>query len=657
MRRIRIAVLPLLLAAAVAAPPAGRTQTVEQTEAEQVAEAIRAAGTANWAQAEMIAGRLGDPVAADMILWLRLRDGVGSWDEYRGFLARNRAWPALSIIRRHAERAMPRDTAPAVVLGFFRDAPPQTGIGALRYAAALKAEGDPAAAEAAILRVWRETSVGAPEQKAMLALYPDLLKPLVVERLDMLLWRGLGAEAEALAGDAPLGWRKLAAARLAIRRDADGSTAAIRAVPAALADDPGLAYERYLYRLKNDRRDEAEALLIARSTSAEALGKPAMWMAERAGMARKALRRGDVAAAYALAANNYGAPGDGADYADAEWVAGFVALTRLDDPAAAAAHFTRFRAAVATPISLGRAGYWLGEAYAAAGDAAAAQAAWTEGGRYQTSFYGQLAAERAGLPPDPALAGAADAPRWRERQFLNASTIRAARLFELAGDDARATLFFRSAAESLPPNLRAAMAQMAADLGRPHLGLRIAKDAAADAVILPGQYYPLHAIAGEAWPVPTELALAIARQESEFNPAAVSAAGARGLMQLMPATAQEVSGKIGVPFEAARLTADPLYNARLGTAYLARMLRAYDGSYVLTAAAYNAGPGRVRDWLAANGDPRDPSVDAVAWIEAIPFEETRNYVMRVLESLHVYRARLDGQVAPIRLASDIHLAG
>ena len=157
--------------------------------------------------------------------------------------------------------------------------------------------------------------------------------------------------------------------------------------------------------------------------------------------------------------------------------------------------------------------------------------------------------------------------------------------------------------------------------------------------------------------MPTELALAIARQESEFNPAAVSAAGARGLMQLMPATAEEVSGKIGVPYEPARLTADPLYNAQLGTAYLARMLRAYDGSFVLTAAAYNAGPGRVRDWLAANGDPRDPDVDAVAWIEAIPFEETRNYVMRVLESLHVYRARLGGATQPIRLASDIHLAG
>ncbi len=657
MRRYTIAVLPLLLAAALAAPPAGRTQTADATDAAILAEAIRDAEAGDWIAARITAAALGERVSGDLVLWMRLREGIGTWDEYQGFLTRERGWPDLAPIRRHAERAMPADLAPEAVVAFFAVDPPRTGAGALRYAAALAATGRGPDADAEILRVWREVPVGAADQTAILAAHGDLVAPHIVERLDMLLWRGLGAEAEALMPRAPEGWRKLAAARLAVRRDADGSTAAINAVPAALADDPGLAYERYLYRVTRDRADDAEAFLVARSTSAEALGRPDMWMEGRADMARKALRRGDVATAYALAARNFGNAASGPDYADAEWVAGFVALTRMDDPAAAAAHFTRFRAAVATPISLGRAGYWLGLAEEARGDEAAAKAAWTEGGRFQTSFYGQLAAGRAGLAPDPALAGEPDAPRWRGRQFARASVVQAAELLALAGDQTRATLFLRHAAEGQQPRQRAALAQMASDQGSPHLAVRIAKDAAADGVILPAQYYPLHAIADEPWPVPTELALAIARQESEFNPEAVSSAGARGLMQLMPATAEEVSGKLGVPFEPARLTADPLYNATLGTAYLARMLRAYDGSYVLTAAAYNAGPGRVREWLAANGDPRDPDVDAVAWIEAIPFEETRNYVMRVLESLHVYRARLDGQVAPIRLASDIHVAG
>ena len=218
--------------------------------------------------------------------------------------------------------------------------------------------------------------------------------------------------------------------------------------------------------------------------------------------------------------------------------------------------------------------------------------------------------------------------------------VRAGALFSLAGDEARAALFLRHAAGTLPAPQRAALAQMAIDTARPHLGVRIAKDAAADGVLIPSQYYPLHAMAEGDWPIPTELALAIARQESEFNPRAVSPAGARGLMQLMPGTAREVSDRLGVAFDLGRLTADPIYNARLGAAYLLRMLDAYDGSYLLAAAAYNAGPGRVREWLEAFGDPRGPDVDAVLWIESIPFEETRNYVMRVLESLHVYRARL-----------------
>jgi soluble lytic murein transglycosylase len=215
--------------------------------------------------------------------------------------------------------------------------------------------------------------------------------------------------------------------------------------------------------------------------------------------------------------------------------------------------------------------------------------------------------------------------------------------------------FLRHAADGRPAAERAALAQMAADLGRPHIGIRIAKDAAAAGIILPDQYYPLHPIANRRWPVPAEFAMAIARQESELNPAAGSHAGARGLMQLMPATAKDVAQHLGLRYDGDRLVRDPNYNARLGTAYLARMLRRYDGSYVLATAAYNAGPGRVDEWIRKNGDPRKPDVDSVVWIESIPFSETRNYVMRVLEGVQVYRARLYG--GPLRLAEDINATG
>jgi soluble lytic murein transglycosylase len=602
-----------------------------------------------------VTAAMGNRVAADLVLWLRLRDGAGDWDEYADFLRRNRDWPALATLSARAEQRIPDDLAPLAVVRFFAGEAPRTGTGALRLADAFAALGREEEAATIAARAWRELSLNRAEEEAFLARHAPVLADSHVARLDMLLWRGLADEVDRMLPRVPDDWKALARARIGVRLDVDGSTALIRAVPEALADDPGLAYERYLYRVKAGRWDEAEEYLLRYSASAETLGRPDMWMDRRANLARQALRRGDVETAYALAADNFSESRLGAEFADAEWVAGFIALTRLDDPERAIVHFERLGDAVVTPISLGRAGYWLGLAHDRAGDGLSAAAAWRAAAQHQTSFYGQLAAERAGMAPDRRLAGPRVAPDWLDASVLRLAPVRAALLLHRAGDDAGARLFLRHAAEGQPPAGRAALAQMAADLGQPHLGLRLAKDAARAGVILPGQYYPLHAIAEEDWPVPTEFALAIARQESEFNPAAVSPAGARGLMQLMPATAQEVAGKLGEPYRLDALIAEPDYNARLGTAYLARMLAAYDGSYILAAAAYNAGPGRVRDWLATFGDPRRPEVDAVNWIETIPFEETRNYVMRVLESLHVYRARLAGEVAPVRLAADIHI--
>ena len=494
-----------------------------------------------------------------------------------------------------------------------------------------------------------------PERAAVLARWKTVVSPSNEARLDMLLWRGLTAEAEAMLPLVGADWQRLAQARIACRRDSEGLQYAINQVPAALKDDPGLAYERYLYRIEKGRWQDAETYLLEQSRSAKALGQPDLWMERRANLARQALEDGDVSGAYRLAARNFGTSGP--EYADSEWVAGFIALTRMGDPKTAIAHFTRFQAAVATPISLGRAGYWLGLAHEKSGDKAAATAAFAAAAQYQTSFYGQLAAEKLAGPPDPGLAGTGTPPQWRNAPFMKSSVVQAAYWLHLADDDRRASQFFRQAAEGEPATTRAALAQMAIDLGRPQIGIRISKDAAAAGIVMPDQYYPLHLIARSDWPVPTEFAMAIARQESELYARAASDAGARGLMQLMPATAKHIAEVAGVPYDVRRLGNDPLYNARLGTAYLAQLLDRYDGSYVLATAAYNAGPGRVNEWIATFGDPRAPGVDPVGWIEEIPFTETRNYVMRVLEALHVYRARLNGHPVPVRLVADINRTG
>lgn len=622
-----------------------------------LARALDAAGSGDWRQATVLAGSTGAPVALDVVLWLRLAGGGGEFDEYRRFLARNPDWPAMDALRRGAERAMPEGLPPETVLSFFDGRAPLTGTGAIRLAAARAATGHEAEAEAEITRAWVSFSLTPAERSAALARWKPVLAPWHVARLDMLLWRGLVAEAQAMLPLVPEDWQKLAQARIATRKDAEGLQYAINTVPPALRDDPGLAYERYRYRVTKGRWQDAEDFLLARSTSTTALGRPEFWMDRRANLARQALEDGDVRAAYRIAAQSFGS--DGPDYADSEWVAGFIALTRLDDPKRAIGHFTRFQSAVATPISLGRAGYWLGLAYRRLGESAAAEHAFAAAAAWPTSFYGQLAARElpAAPPPPPAL----DVPDWHAAGLSGRPVVQAALLLFRAGDERRGSTFLRAAAAGRTAETRAALAQMAIDLGHPEVGIRIAKDAANDGIVLPDQYYPLHAIAVESWPVAAAYALAIARQESEFDAAAASSAGARGLMQLMPATAKHVAESSGVPYDLPKLTADPLYNARLGTAYLAGLLSRYDGSYLLATAAYNAGPGRVDQWLKDLGDPRAPGADPVGWIEAIPYTETRNYVMRVLEGLEVYRVRLGadgagGSVEEAQPAKDVRPA-
>jgi soluble lytic murein transglycosylase len=645
--------LQLFLWGAIALSSSAAAQTAEPGAS--LARALDEARTGDWTAASATAGETGNRVVEDIVLWLRLRDGGGTWPEYADFLARNGNWPGLALVRTRAEQAMPAGLPAEAVIAFFATEAPRTGAGALRHADALMTSGRNDDAEAEILRAWRELSMTGSEQNAILARYEAALAPHHVARLDNMLWRGLTAEAQNMLPLVGADWQALGRARIGLRRDVDGTTALINAVPQALQSDPGMAYERYLWRVRKGRWDDAEAFMLQHSTSAEALGRPDLWMERRANLARQALRRGDADTAYRIAAQNFGSAGSA--YADSEWMAGYIALTRRDDPETAVAHFRRFQSAVFTPISLGRAGYWLGLALEEAGAAEEAQEAFRFAAQHQTSFYGLLAAERAGIDADPRIAGDAGTPDWREQPFMNSTVVQAARLLLLAEDDARAMQFFRHAAETLPAGPRAALAQMAIDLGRPHIGVRMAKDAAAAGMILPNQYYPVHDLAQGDWPVPTELAMAIARQESEFNHRAVSPAGAKGLMQLMPRTAEQVARIIGTDYDERSLTADPEYNARLGTAYLRQMLDRYRGSLILTAAAYNAGPGRVDQWLQTYGDPRGPAVDAITWIESIPFEETRNYVMRVLEGLHVYRARLNGQAEPIRLVSDINRTG
>ena len=412
------------------------------------------------------------------------------------------------------------------------------------------------------------------------------------------------------------------------------------------------AYREFRRAYKRDRYAQAEKILLQRSKSEEALGAPEIWAVRRLRLARRAAREGRAERAYALASRHHLTPDAGYIYADAEWVAGWVALRKLGDAQRAITHFERFHTAVSTPISLGRGGYWLGRAHEALGNQADANRWYAEGARHQTSFYGQLAAAKVGAPGDARLASS-DLPDWRTSPAMRTDEIRLAATLHFAEENRLAMATFSHLGRTMPEGVLAPLTRLVLDLEQPHYAVRIAKRAARRGILIYPGYYPLHDLAGYASAVEPAFAMAVARQETELNPRAISRAGARGLMQLMPATAKRVASWVGEEYSRDRLIEDWRYNARLGQTYLARRVEDFGGSYVMAAAAYNAGAHRVSRWVDEFGDPRLARNDMIDWIEQIPFEETRNYVQRVMEGLYVYRARLDGAVGPMTIEQDL----
>ncbi|MEM9198472.1 MAG: lytic transglycosylase domain-containing protein [Pseudomonadota bacterium] len=614
--------------------------------------ALEAAERRDWAQADALATRASDPAARDIVTWLRLLRGEGSWSEYVAFLAQHPEWPRFAALRARAEARMPPTLPAAQVAAFFAANSPQTGQGALRLAAALRAQGDTARAAAVLEEAATRLSFGGRDLAAFASAEPSLLRRLAFARFDAMMWRANLDQAANMLPYLSAGQQALARARLALRRGSRGVDGLIAAVPPALADDPGLAHDRFEWRVRRDRWDSAVALLLERSDTAARLGRPEAWAKRRLQLAHRAMRNGNPRLAYRIAATHR--MSTSTDFEQLEWFAGWLALRKLGDAAAAARHFTLFRDNVDTPISRGRAGYWLGRAQEALGNRDAALAAYRSGAAHQTSYYGQLAAERAGLAVNPILAGGSPVPDWRAAGFMRRASGRAVLLFHYAGERGRVWQMLIALARGTDaPGELAAMAHMALDLGHHHVAVRVAKIAAAKGVILMEAYYPVTPLATHPdGALPPELVMAVARTESEFNVAAISPAGARGLMQLMPATAQKVSRDLGLGYARQRLTSDWAYNATLGKGYLTEQLAVF-GSLPLVAAAYNAGPHRVERWLQAYGDPRRDTEAMLDWIETIPFSETRNYVMRVMEGLHVYRARLGGAAPPLRLTLDL----
>ncbi|WP_323035426.1 lytic transglycosylase domain-containing protein [Pararhodobacter sp.] len=584
------------------------------------------------------------PIGVRIATWRILRGGIaGDLATYATFDATHADWPGMDLLRQRAESRLAGQPAQAV-LDWFATRTPQTTIGTLALIAAYRqTDRDPAEL---LQDLWLHHDLSEAQETALLASDGALLAPLHTQRLDDLLWRGEISQAERLLPRVDADHRALARARIALQNRADGVDILVAAVPAALSNDPGLAYDRFRWRQAAGFDDSATDLM--REVSPDGLGRPKSWAGQRLRLARNALDDGNYQLSYDLAAHH--GLTDGVMLAELEWLAGYVALRHLNDPEQAAHHFAALRQRVSSPISLGRAGYWEGRALEAAGREAEARAAYAFGAQHQTAFYGQLAAERLGQTLDPALIADPDYPDWHDTPLAQNDVLQAALLLHSAGQWHEARRFVIHLASTLTDEAQlGALAQLWLDRGEPHFTLKIAKEAIQNGILLPRAYFPLTGLEQADLLAPAALVLAIARRESEFNAAVVSHADARGLLQILPSTGRHTARRLGIAFDEDRLTRDGPYNAVLGAGYLQEMSEQFGGTLSLVAAAYNAGPGRPLRWMRENGDPRTDAVDPVDWVEMIPFNETRNYVMRVTESLVIYRAILAGQVGPIGL--------
>lgn len=648
MLKASLAILALVIGTAAFGQ---QEENAPSPEATPLAIAVAAAGARDWVTVDAQRAAVTDPAARDVIDWMRLRGRQGGFAECQDFLARNPNWPGLPLLRLRCEYSIPRSAEPGPVAVFFAKDLPRTGTGSLRLVAALEALDQRREARIEARRAWVEFNLSEPEHNAFLERHAELLEGLHPARLDMLLWRGEAVAARRMYDVLDADWQALAEARIALRKNAPGVDALIDAVPAKLQEDAGLAYERFLWRASKGRTEGAVEVLMQRSISVPDLGRPIDWANRRRAIARQLMRDGQPELAYSVASQHF--LDTGAAYADLEWLSGFIALRKLSSPAQALEHFNRFAAAVETPISLGRAGYWLGRAHEAAGDAEAAQAAFADGAKYQSSFYGQLAAERIGAPRDPRMTGQETFPDWGQAAFTDTSVFKAALALHAAGVTPLAERFLVHLGETQDRTGLGQLGDVALGLDAPHIALMVSKQAARQGHEIYKTYFPVTVPKGIPARVPEAFALSIARRESEFDPAVVSGAGARGLMQLMPGTAREMAGVIGEDYDGERLLSDPAYNARLGVAYLEELWDRFDTNPVLMSIGYNAGPSRAERWPELFGDPRDPAVDVIDWIEGIPFRETRNYVMRVTESFAPYRARLTGRLDDVSLLESL----
>jgi peptidoglycan lytic transglycosylase len=594
-------------------------------------------------EATNIESTISDPLARKLVEWLILRsdDSTADFARYAAFIAANPSWPSIVTLRRRAEAtAWQEQTAPATVIAFFGTEPPHSAKGRFALARALFAQGDSAGAQTAVQDAWRGDAFSADLEAQARDMFAGLITPADDKaRMDARLYAeddDAGLRAAHHLDGVQLA---IAKARAAVINKSANAKALLDAVPTAAQHDPGYVFSRIQWLRHADKIDEAGRWMVAAPHDPVVLRDPDQWWIERRVLARKLLDLGDFKMAYEVA-DGAAVPNNDNYRAEQQFTAGWIALRFLHEPAPALAHFARIAEGVVNPITLARSYYWQGRAAEAAGREQDERAFYDAAAQYPTAYYGQLARSRLNLdevtlralPPPPA----------------DLHALEVARAFEILYAIDERDVVASMAADLADKTNDAAALTTLAEIARGHDDARSTLLIGKTAL---GRGFPFEQYAFPDFGVPDFQPIgpevercviySIVRQESAFNPRVVSSANAYGLMQVTPAAGRDTAKKFNVTFSQQRLANDVAYNAQLGSAELGSDLNSYRGSYILAFVAYNAGRGRAAQWIEQYGDPRDPKIDPIDWIERIPLAETRNYVQRVVENMQVYRVRLD----------------
>jgi len=616
-------------------------------------KSIQAMEKSQWTTALKNSKNAKDKSIYNFIQWRHLltTGNQATFYDYMTFIQNNKDYPRISRIKYLAEQKLSTDKiSPKKIINWFGVEEPLSGYGMLVLGESFIQTGDNEKGIALIKRGWITAELSRDSMKSLSKKYRKYLDSKdYINRADYLAWENKYWDLKRMLPYLPKDYQLLYTARQILMSKSYGVDQAIKNVPQKFKNDAGLNHDRLKWRRKRGRIDSSLEILSSIKNNKDYLVRPDKWWVERAIMSRALIYKNKYETAYKVASQH--SLDKGSEFAEAEWLSGWIALSFLNDPILAVDHFNNFYQNVSYPISLARGAYWLGRSYEKIGDKRQSEDWYREATKYLTTYYGQLAFLKINPSQNFELEEQADVKDDYRKYFYNKELVKITHLLnELNKDKYTKNILRHLANDNIASGSEILAAELATNISRYDFAIQVSKLASYEKRFHNTFNYPIISVPqyvnGRKIPE-TAFILSLIRQESEFDMRANSHVGAQGLMQIMPYTAKLVAKQAKLPYSKSRLTSDPEYNINLGSHYIAGLILQYDGAYPFATAAYNAGPKRVKHWKKINKDPQKKQIDFVDWVELIPFKETRNYVQRVMENYNVYRYILEKK--PIKM--------